>query len=107
MKDSDANLSSTVSTPTRDQESVERDGQRLSFLEDVLKNCPHAELTYNDDPDEGPVGWSLVIEGCTRLDIKAPTLLELLDLGMTAEPDEDGNVIRPMKDSDSAMQEGK
>lgn len=69
------------------------DEARLLWLETLLKHCPHAELTYNDDADEGPVGFSLRVEGCATLDLKAPTLDGLIDLVMKAEADEDGNVI--------------
>lgn len=69
------------------------DEARLLWLETTLEHCPHAELKHNNDPDEGPVGWSLVIESCTRMDLKAPTLTALIDLGITTAPDEDGDVI--------------
>lgn len=70
-----------------------KDEARLLWLETTIKHCPHAELSYNDDPDEGPVGFYLLIESCSRLDLRAPTLDALIDIGMTAAPDEDGNVI--------------
>jgi hypothetical protein len=72
---------------------------KLLWLETLMKHCPHADLTYNDDDDgmDGPHGFSLIVEGCSRLELHAPTLAALIDLGITAKPDEDGNVVASAK----------
>lgn len=66
--------------------------EQMRWLEELLKACPHAEITYNDDPDDGQVGYSIIIESCSRLELRAPTLRGCIELGMKAKPDEDGNV---------------
>lgn len=78
--------------------STDKNEARLLWLESVLKHCPHAELTYNDESDgDEPVGFRLLIESCSVLDLRAPTLDALIDLGMNAEADEDGNVVASAK----------
>lgn len=79
--------------------SERTDNARLLWLETLLKHCPHADLTWNDDADEGPLGWRLLVESCSRLDLRAPTLEALIDLGMKAEPDEDGDVVANATDA--------
>ena len=62
------------------------DTTRIQYLQDLLTNCPHAEISYNDDPDEEdergmkPIGWRIYVEGCETIDRVAPTLREVIDL---------------------------
>lgn len=77
-----------------------QDMTRLEWLSELLKHCPHAELIYNDeDGADGPVGFSLHVQSCTTMQLHAPTLEALIDLGMSAEPDEDGDVIATADDT--------
>lgn len=67
---------------------------RLVWLEAMFKACPHAEIVYNDDPvDDNPVGFTILVQGCTRMEVTAPTLADAIALAMKTEPDADGNVI--------------
>lgn len=74
------------------------DAARLDELEAMLKACPHAVITWNDDADNEnddghvPLGYSIRVRGCAELSVSAPTLRQAIDL-MKTEPDEDGNVI--------------
>lgn len=66
----------------------------LVWLEQLYKACPHAEIIYNDDPDAAePVGYTLRIESCSRMNVTAPTLTGAIALAMSTQPDEDSNVI--------------
>lgn len=87
-------ISKAIDETVARSETASREA-RLLWLETLLKHCPHAELKYIVDADEGdgPVGFSLIVQSCSRLELRAPTLNELIDLGMKAQPDEDGNVI--------------
>lgn len=73
----------------------------VQWLAELLKACPHAKLTWNDDADLEdemglvPVGYSLRIHSCHSMTVASDTLEGLLELAMRAEPDEDGNVESP------------
>lgn len=59
---------------------LRQDAERLNWLEEMYEHCPHAEVTYSDDPDEDkPLGYSLHIGGCQPLDAVGSTLRELID----------------------------
>jgi hypothetical protein len=55
------------------------DTERLKLLEDLMLNCPHAELTYNDDQDEGLVGYGINVDGCEPISIFNTTLRGAID----------------------------
>jgi hypothetical protein len=57
----------------------EKDTTRIAALVRLYTNCPHAELTYNDDQDDGLVGWSLNVDGCEPLSMFDSTLRGLCD----------------------------
>lgn len=78
--------------------------RRTDWLADLLKNCPHAEIIYNEDADaDEPVGYTIRVESCSRMVVTAPTLDACIDLAMTTAPDEDNNIIAP-SDSDAKGQ---
>lgn len=57
------------------------DTERLDSLAKLYKACPHAIMTWNDDPETpGPVGYSISIDGCDPITYIGETLRELLDL---------------------------
>lgn len=92
MWDSVSKVTPLYDAPSATKEN--KDEARLLWLETLFKHCPHAELIYNDEEGaDGPEGFSLHVQGCATLALHAPTLDALIDLGMTAEADEDGNVI--------------
>lgn len=77
--------------------TVRSDAERLAWLAELIQHCPHAEIIYNDDEDdEDPVGFTIRVESCSRMELTAPTLQQAIDLGINAEPDEDNNVIAKM-----------
>lgn len=73
------------------------DSTRLDSLEAMLRACPHAVITFNDDPDREdgdgavPLGFSVRIDGCEPLAVAAPTLREALDAANAPDPE---NAIR-------------
>jgi len=60
-------------------EGATRDTDRICALAKLYVNCPHAEITYNDDSNEGLIGWSLDVDGCEPISIWDPTLRGLCD----------------------------
>lgn len=88
-----AALNGLRSAPPPSQQAVRGDTTRLEWLAALLRACPHSEISYNDDPDEGPVGYSIIVEGCSRMEVRAPTLEACIDLAIDAKQDEDGNII--------------
>lgn len=65
----------------------------LQWFGELVQHCPQIQLSYNTDADEGPIGFHLHVQGCTKLDLRAPTLDRLIALGMNTKPDEDGDII--------------
>lgn len=61
------------------KDGLAADTARINLLGEMWKNCPHAVITYNNDEDEGPIGFSLDIDGCDPMELNAPTLRELID----------------------------
>lgn len=57
----------------------ERDNKRLTVLEETIRHCPDVEVGYNDDEDEGPVGFYLEIGGCDPVKHVGATFREVLD----------------------------
>jgi len=58
------------------------DSRRLDYLEKLLRECPHARITFCDDPDEvepHALGWGIVVEGCKTSEVYAPTFREVID----------------------------
>ena len=56
------------------------DADRINALENLLTNCPHAQLRFNADEDaDERVGFTVRVEGCQRTEFTAPSLREALD----------------------------
>ena len=55
------------------------DTDRLDLLAELMQHCPHAELTYNDDQDEGLVGYGINVDGCEPISIFNSTLRGAID----------------------------
>lgn len=55
------------------------DADRLDRLAELLQWCPHTELTYNDDQEEGLVGYGINVDGCDPISIFNSTLRGALD----------------------------
>lgn len=60
------------------------DAERIEYLAKLIRNCPHVQITYCDDPDceEGAVGFMIRVEGCETSEVCAPTLHECIDKDM-------------------------
>lgn len=71
------------------------DEYRIDQLAEMLKACPHAVITWNDDADRDdddgivPLGYSVRIDGCVPLCVSAPTLRECLDLANLPRTEDD------------------
>jgi hypothetical protein len=63
-----------------------RDSKRIDYLEELIRNCPHAQITFCDDPDceEGALGFMIRVEGCRTSEVCAPTLREVIDKDIAA-----------------------
>lgn len=73
-----------------------RDSRRLAHLEQLFRNCPHAEITFCDDPDEveeHALGWCIRVIGCQTSEVFAPTFGEVIDKDILA--------TRPTKETSS------
>lgn len=57
------------------------DTERMDSLQELIRNCPHTEITFSDDPDneEGACGFMIRVQGCELLEVCAPTLREVID----------------------------
>ncbi len=62
------------------------DTRRLDALEKLIKNCPHADFDYNEDEDEGPVGFTIVVQGCETSSAGGRTLRDAVDDEMAQHP---------------------
>jgi hypothetical protein len=63
------------------------DSRRLDHLDELLRNCPHAQITFCDDPDEveaHALGWGIRVEGCQTSEVYAPTFREVIDKDILA-----------------------
>lgn len=57
-----------------------RDGERLNHLEELIRQCPHAEFDYSDDPDEDkPQGYSISVDGCDPSESVGASFRECID----------------------------
>ncbi len=62
------------------------DAQRLNYLAELLKYCPHTEIIYNEDEDsEEETGWTIRVNGCETSTVTAETFREVIDADMLAE----------------------
>lgn len=62
-------------------ESLAKDKARLDALEETIRNCPGADLAFNNDIDDEsvPCGFSLSIDACEKSCAVGETLRECLD----------------------------
>lgn len=63
------------------------DSRRLAHLEELFRKCPHAQITFCDDPaevEEHALGWGIRVEGCEIHEIFAPTFREVIDKDILA-----------------------
>lgn len=69
--------------PTRKPDPKRLDGDRLDHLEMAIRQCPHARLTFIDDPHEedgdAEKPFMLEVSGCDTFVTRGATLRELLD----------------------------
>lgn len=65
-------------------ETLTKDGERLDHLEELIRQCPHAEFDYCDDDDERkPLGFSITLEGCSGKEVSVGlTFREAVDEDM-------------------------
>jgi hypothetical protein len=66
--------------------AVLSDAQRLNYLEEGFRLCPHMLISFNDDPDDDSVvdgvGYFIEVDGCDPVlpeHTVAPTLREAID----------------------------
>lgn len=73
-------IANTLKVP----EMALRDAERIEYLAKLIRNCPHAQITFCDDPacEEGAVGFMIRVEGCETSEVCALTLRECIDKDM-------------------------
>ncbi|MBA3834212.1 MAG: hypothetical protein H0X34_20430 [Chthoniobacterales bacterium] len=69
--------------------TVRTDTELFDYLEKLIKNCPSAQITFNDDPDVEseygmePLGYTIRTDGCRGTDsVTADTLREAVNEAM-------------------------
>ena len=57
------------------------DCERIDALSELYRECPHAEIHFNDDADQEPwpVGYTIYVAGCDPLMVTKPTFREAID----------------------------
>lgn len=57
------------------------DAWRLNHLQELIRNCPHAQITFCDDPncEGGAVGFMIRVEGCETSESCGLTLRDAID----------------------------
>lgn len=61
------------------------DTQRLTYLENLIKFAPHAQIFHNDDPEDEddygpvPVGFTIRVHGCELSTVSAATFRDCID----------------------------
>lgn len=65
---------------------LEQDRERLNYVEELIRNCPHAEITFNDDSDmDELLGFIIRVEGCETSESVGITFREAIDQDRAAE----------------------
>lgn len=60
--------------------ALREDKARLDHLENLIRQCPHAEFDFSDDPDEDKLqGFSICVDGCDPSEVTGRTFREALD----------------------------
>lgn len=62
----------------RENAALRKDQEQLNALETAFRECPHAELGFNSEEEEGPVGFTFEIDGCDPLLLAGDTLRDVL-----------------------------
>jgi hypothetical protein len=57
------------------------DTKRIDSLAELIQRCPHAEISFSDDPDtdEGDCGFFIRVEGCDTVEACGRTFREAID----------------------------
>lgn len=64
-------------------DAAAKDAARVDHLEELIRNCPHAEFFFSDDgADEKPLGFSIEVDGCEPMSHAAPTFRAAVDASM-------------------------
>lgn len=71
----------------------QKDSERLSWLAELFEHCPHAVISYNEDPDaDEPVGWSIFVSGCLPLEVVADSFRGAIDAGIAESARQDAAI---------------
>lgn len=70
--------------PMKRSPALPTDTELLNHLQELISECPHAEIVHNldEDHEEFPLGWTIRIVGCEASHVTAPTFREAIAADM-------------------------